>query len=97
MTKTRQRDLHIAPAFCTLMVNYKHGLQNWTLSDGQTDSNHELFSPDDIKDLISKLELLAKLPTTFLDSLDDKDRVICFRATLLCYYATGQGWHKNPM
>ena len=46
--------------------------------------------PEGIKDLISKLdpELLAKLPTTYLDSLDDKDRVICFRVTLLCYYAT---------
>ena len=46
------------------------------------------FSPDDIKDLISELGLLIKLPTTSLDSLDDKDCVICLRATLPCYYAT---------
>jgi len=34
-------------------------------------------SPDDIKDLVSNLELLAKLLTMFLDSLDDED-VISF-------------------
>ena len=44
INKTRRRDLRVAPAFCTLMVNHEHGLQNWTLSDGQTDSNQELFA-----------------------------------------------------
>jgi len=41
------------------------------------------YSSEDVVGLISKLDLLSRLPTDFLDSLDDKDRVICFRATLL--------------
>lgn len=45
-------------------------------------------SSDNIKALISRLELLPKLPAKFLDSLDDKDLLLCFRATLLCFYAT---------
>ena len=34
------------------------------------------------------LGLLSKLPREFLDTLDDKDLVICFRVTLLCCYVT---------
>jgi hypothetical protein len=56
-----------------------------SLTDKLTEAR--ISSSDDIKALISQLELLPKLPTKFLDSLDDLDRVLCFRSTLLCYYA----------
>ena len=39
-------------------------------------------------ELVSRLDLLSRLPKNYLDSLDDKDRVICFWATLLCYCVT---------
>jgi hypothetical protein len=46
------------------------------------------YSSEIILELCAKLDLLSKMPTDFLDSLDDKDRIICFRVTLLCYYVT---------
>ena len=57
-----------------------------SLADKLIDARNS--SADRIKELISRLGLLSKLPGDFLDSLDDKDHVICFRATLLCYYVT---------
>jgi ATP-dependent helicase YprA (DUF1998 family) len=49
------------------------------------------YSPEDIIELVSRLELqlLSKLPNDYLDSLDSKDRDICFLAALLCYCVTG--------
>jgi DEAD/DEAH box helicase len=57
-----------------------------SLADKLMDARNS--SADRIKELISRLGLLSKLPGDFLDSLDDRDRVICLRATLLCYYVT---------
>jgi hypothetical protein len=46
------------------------------------------YSSENIMEHFSRLDLLSKLPTSFLDSLDDKDRIMSFRVTLLCYYVT---------
>ena len=46
------------------------------------------YSSENVVELISRLDLLSGLPMDLLDSLSDKDRVICFRATLLCYCVT---------
>ena len=46
------------------------------------------YSSENVVEHISTLDLLSRLPTDFLNSLDDKDRVICFRASLLCYCVT---------
>ena len=46
------------------------------------------YSLENVVELISRLDLLSGLPMDLLDSLSDKDRVICFRATLLCYCVT---------
>ena len=47
------------------------------------------YSAQEVLDDISRLGLLSKLPATYLESLAEPDRVICFRATLLCYCVTG--------
>jgi hypothetical protein len=85
-------------AHCTLLSVFSASTTSMdcdtgpSLMDSLTEIRNSL--PEVVKDLISKLdpELLAKLLTMYLDSLDDKDRVI-FRASLLCYYATA--WRRR--
>ena len=39
--------------------------------------------------LVSNLRLHGRLPAAFLDTLDEGDKIICYRAALLCYSVTG--------
>jgi len=44
---------------------------------------------DKLQEEVIQLDLVNRMPTTFLDSLSDKDRAICLRASLVCYCVTG--------
>ncbi|KAH9007451.1 hypothetical protein EDB84DRAFT_1572865 [Lactarius hengduanensis] len=44
---------------------------------------------DDLERLILNLELCSRLPVSFLEALDEDDRLICYRAALICYSVTG--------
>jgi hypothetical protein len=39
--------------------------------------------------LVSNLGLHEHLPVSYLDTLDDNDKAICYRAALMCYSVTG--------
>ncbi len=71
-------------------------------SDSASDSDYELvpslegllaeirsYSAGEVLDNITHLGLMSKMPATYLESLEEADRVICFRTTLLCYCVTG--------
>lgn len=40
-------------------------------------------------DVVSNLHLRERLPVSFIDALDEDDRIICYRASLICYGVTG--------
>src|SRR6266568_3656272 len=48
-------------------------------------------SSDYLQDLVAKLgqDLQTWLPISFLDSLNEKDQSLCYRAILLCWAVTG--------
>lgn len=43
---------------------------------------------DELKRLISNLSLYDRLPLSFLESLDEDDKIVCYRAALICYSVT---------
>jgi hypothetical protein len=45
-------------------------------------------SGGDLKHLISNLGLYDHLPVSFLDTLNEDDKIICYRAVLMCYSVT---------
>ena len=42
-----------------------------------------------LEQLVSNLSLRERLPVSFIDALDEDDRIICYWAALVCYSVTG--------
>lgn len=47
--------------------------------------------------LVSNLGLHERLPVSFLDTLDEDDKAICYRAALICYSVTGSAQVPREM
>lgn len=45
-------------------------------------------SNDELSQLVSNLQLVERLPMTFLNGLAEEDKTLCYRVALLCYCVT---------
>jgi len=45
---------------------------------------------DTLKEQLTSFDLNAQLPTQFLDTLNEKNKTICYRAMLLCHMVCKQ-------
>lgn len=50
-----------------------------------------------LTDIVSNLRLYERLPLSFLDTLVDDDKAICYRAALICYSVTGSAQVPREM